>query len=215
MSSTIMRLLICTSLKESNQVSNSITITPTQVGGLKKVFEDLKMRQGKLTIYLEPGIYEGNIECRDNHGSLVIQGNGEYIDCTFLSYQDTLFDNIGMHYFQNCHIIGAVDFICGGGRSFYHVPTITILPNVNSNGKQFITTSKAEKPGDDGSIFVFEDAKFIDKGCNPSSTFLGRPWGPYPNIILQHCETAICPISANKQMWNLQKNSGSIEEVEN
>ncbi|KAG0149591.1 hypothetical protein CROQUDRAFT_88931, partial [Cronartium quercuum f. sp. fusiforme G11] len=67
-----------------------------------------------------------------------------------------------------------------------------------------ITASKADKPGDDGSIFVFEDAKFIDKGCNPSSTFLGRPWGPYPNVILQNRETAIRPISANKQMWDLQ-----------
>ncbi|KAG0149590.1 hypothetical protein CROQUDRAFT_301482 [Cronartium quercuum f. sp. fusiforme G11] len=72
MSSTIMRLLICASLKEFNQVSNTITVSPTQVGGLKKVFEDLKTRQGQLTIYLEPGIYEGNIECRDNHGGMVV-----------------------------------------------------------------------------------------------------------------------------------------------
>ncbi|CAH2041557.1 unnamed protein product [Thlaspi arvense] len=44
-----------------------------------------------------------------------------FYGCTFISVQDTLADLVGRHYFQNCYIEGAVDFIWGGGQSTYQV----------------------------------------------------------------------------------------------
>ena len=41
--------------------------------------------------------------------------------CRMLSYQDTLFDITGRHYYSNCYIEGATDFIFGNALSFYEV----------------------------------------------------------------------------------------------
>lgn len=41
----------------------------------------------------------------------------------FLGGQDTLLDDMGTHYFYQCHIQGSVDFIFGTARSLYEVIT--------------------------------------------------------------------------------------------
>lgn len=44
-----------------------------------------------------------------------------FYGCRILSYQDTLLDDAGNHYFSNCYIEGATDFICGNAASLYEV----------------------------------------------------------------------------------------------
>lgn len=44
-----------------------------------------------------------------------------FYDCTFLGFQDTVYDYDGRHYFKNCTITGAIDFIFGNGQSIYEV----------------------------------------------------------------------------------------------
>ena len=44
-----------------------------------------------------------------------------FYDCRFLGYQDTVLDDTGRHYFRNCFIEGAVDFVAGNGKSIYQV----------------------------------------------------------------------------------------------
>lgn len=39
----------------------------------------------------------------------------------FLGGQDTLLDDMGTHYFFQCHIYGSVDFIFGNAKSLYEV----------------------------------------------------------------------------------------------
>lgn len=41
--------------------------------------------------------------------------------CGFFSLQDTLWDVVGRHYFKDCTINGAVDYIFGAGQSLYQV----------------------------------------------------------------------------------------------
>ena len=55
-----------------------------------------------------------------------------FYDCNFVGYQDTLCDMSGRHYFKDCRIEGAVDFIFGIGQSIYEVnPTPSIsLPSL-------------------------------------------------------------------------------------
>jgi len=45
-------------------------------------------------------------------------------NCSFIGYQDTLFDRSGRHVFKDCYIQGEVDFIYGDGQSYYQVSYI-------------------------------------------------------------------------------------------
>ncbi|XP_021831927.1 putative pectinesterase 11 [Prunus avium] len=44
-----------------------------------------------------------------------------FYGCRILSYQDTLLDDTGRHYYNSCYIEGATDFICGNAASFFEV----------------------------------------------------------------------------------------------
>lgn len=46
-----------------------------------------------------------------------------FYDCRFLSYQDTLLDETGRHYYHGCYIEGATDFIFGTGKALFEVRT--------------------------------------------------------------------------------------------
>ena len=50
-----------------------------------------------------------------------------FFNCGFVGFQDTLWDELGRHYFQGCRIEGAVDFIFGDGQSYYRVLEIDLL----------------------------------------------------------------------------------------
>lgn len=41
--------------------------------------------------------------------------------CRIISYQDTLLDDAGRHYYRNCYIEGGTDFICGSAASLFEV----------------------------------------------------------------------------------------------
>ncbi|KAI5443533.1 hypothetical protein KIW84_012253 [Lathyrus oleraceus] len=54
--------------------------------------------------------------------ALRISGNkAAFYGCSFFGVQDTLYDHKGLHFFKNCFIEGAIDFIFGFGRSLYEV----------------------------------------------------------------------------------------------
>jgi pectinesterase len=44
-----------------------------------------------------------------------------FYDCRFISFQDTLLDATGRHYYRGCYIQGATDFIFGTGKAFFEV----------------------------------------------------------------------------------------------
>lgn len=54
--------------------------------------------------------------------ALKVKGDrGAFYSCRIQSYQDTLLDDSGRHYYNNCYIEGAVDFIFGSAASLYEV----------------------------------------------------------------------------------------------
>lgn len=128
--------------------------------------------------------------------AVALTADGEnhiYGQCSFRGYQDTLYDKFGTHFFDRCHIEGSVDFIFGGGKSFYQSPHISILKSV-SGGKQYITANR------DG-LFVFESAVFKEVDGAPSqSTFYGRAWGSNPVVVFQNSQP---PASLNSAGWSM------------
>ncbi|KAJ6402820.1 hypothetical protein OIU84_014849 [Salix udensis] len=97
-----------------------------------------------------------------------------FYGCRILSYQDTLLDDTGSHYYSNCYIEGATDFICGNSASLFercHLHSI-------STRKGSITAQHRD--------FASENTGFVFLGCKITgvgTTFLGRPWGAYSRVL--------------------------------
>ncbi|KAG4148025.1 hypothetical protein ERO13_D05G260900v2 [Gossypium hirsutum] len=109
-----------------------------------------------------------------------------FFGCRILSYQDTLLDDTGRHYYSNCYIEGAVDFIFGNAASLFercHLHTL-------SEGDASITAQRRESPS--------EETGFTFPGCKITgvrTAVLGRPWGLYSRVIfaLTYMSNVILP----------------------
>lgn len=53
--------------------------------------------------------------------ALVAGDKSAFYRCSFVGIQDTLCDLTGRHYYQDCYIEGALDFIFGQGQSIFEV----------------------------------------------------------------------------------------------
>lgn len=100
-------------------------------------------------------------------------------NCRFLGWQDTIFDQSGRHYYENCYITGHVDFIFGGATSFFE------RCHIHSLRKGYITA--ASTPMENKYGYVFSNCKIT--GESPEAiTYLGRPWRDYANVIFLNTE---------------------------
>ncbi|CAI0551728.1 unnamed protein product [Linum tenue] len=100
-----------------------------------------------------------------------------FYDCGFVGVQDTLWDAAGRHYFSNCYVEGAVDFIFGRGQSFYENAEIKVT------GGGFITAQGREN-ANDPSGFVFSGGR-VEDGAPGVHTLLGRAYRKYSRVIFQ------------------------------
>ncbi|XP_050891756.1 probable pectinesterase 53 [Lathyrus oleraceus] len=110
--------------------------------------------------------------------ALRISGNkAAFYGCSFFGVQDTLYDHKGLHFFKNCFIEGAIDFIFGFGRSLYEECTInSIATNIG-----YITAQKRSSSS--------LDTGFSFKKCEVKGSghiYLGRPWGEYSRVIYSY-----------------------------
>lgn len=55
--------------------------------------------------------------------ALIAGDSSSFYRCSFIGIQDTLCDAWGRHYYEDCYIEGALDFIFGQAQSMYQVPT--------------------------------------------------------------------------------------------
>ncbi|CAL0320939.1 unnamed protein product [Lupinus luteus] len=95
-----------------------------------------------------------------------------FFDCSFIGFQDTLWDVEGRHYFKDCTIEGAIDFIFGYGQSYYE----NCILNASSSG---FVTAQGRSGKNDKSGFVFRGGALIGNG----QTFLGRAYGPFSRVV--------------------------------
>ncbi|KAF2588936.1 hypothetical protein F2Q70_00041473 [Brassica cretica] len=103
--------------------------------------------------------------------------NAAFYGCVIKSYQDTLLDDDGNHYFKNCYIEGATDFICGNASSLYERCHLHSLSPKNGSITAQKRTSATEKSG-----YIFLGCKLTGSGL----TFLGRPWGAYSRVVFAY-----------------------------
>ncbi|KAL2892742.1 putative pectinesterase 11, partial [Bienertia sinuspersici] len=104
----------------------------------------------------------------------VSSDRAEFYACRIISYQDTLLDERGSHFYSNCYIEGGTDFICGNAASVFQKCTIHSVSYHNGAITAQRRTKQEENTG-----FYFIDCKVTGiKSCT-----LGRPWGPYSRVV--------------------------------
>ncbi len=109
--------------------------------------------------------------------ALMANGNRQqFINCRFVSYQDTLYTNTGTQYFKNCYIQGDTDYIFGDATAVFEGCTMN---NVASGTA--VTAPRTPQNTTYGLVFIGGSLT-----ANPTTStvpnnhvYLGRPWGPY------------------------------------
>ncbi|MCL7039197.1 hypothetical protein MKW94_028048 [Papaver nudicaule] len=122
----------------------------------------------------------------------VINGDkSAFYYCGFLGVQDTLFDDNGRHYFKNCFIEGAVDFIMGNGQSIYDNCKIRVLGREEDGGGVGYITAQKRSSDEESSGFVFKGGAVEGTG----KAWLGRAWGSHARVIFSgtHFDNIIIP----------------------
>ena len=101
--------------------------------------------------------------------------------CRFTGFQDTILLNRGRHYFKDCTITGAVDFIFGGATAWFDHCSIECVRD------GYVTA--ASTPPDQAFGFVFADC--VIRMSKPGlKVYLGRPWRPHASTVFLRTEMA-------------------------
>ncbi|XP_010027105.3 probable pectinesterase 67 [Eucalyptus grandis] len=110
--------------------------------------------------------------------AFVAADKAAFYHCAFYSTHNTLFDNKGRHYYDNCYIQGSIDFIFGRGQSVFHSCEIFVIDDKRVAIHGSITAQNRES-ADENSGFVFVKGKVY----GISDVYLGRAKGPYSRVV--------------------------------
>ena len=105
---------------------------------------------------------------------------GEFTNCRFLGWQDTLLASSGKYSFEKCYIEGHVDFIFGAATAYFHDC------DIHAKSAGFITAASTPQEQEFG--FVFDHCRVTVAKLAKGSVFLGRPWRPYASVTWLNCE---------------------------
>ncbi|XP_058745631.1 probable pectinesterase 29 [Vicia villosa] len=104
-----------------------------------------------------------------------------FYSCSFFGVQDTINDDDGRHYYNNCYIQGATDFIYGNGQSLFEACTIYFSTGKSSLHQNGVITAQYRDSPNDPSGFVFKNCSISGTGY---MTELGRAMGAYARVII-------------------------------
>ncbi|XP_060194420.1 putative pectinesterase 11 [Lycium barbarum] len=126
--------------------------------------------------------------------ALRVEGDkAAFLGCRIRSYQDTLLDDVGRHYYKNCYIEGDTDFICGNAASLFEKCHLHSLSQTNGA----ITAQHRQSPQ--------ENTGFTFNGCKITgvkSAILGRPWGAYARVIFAQTYMSSIILPNGWEDWN-------------
>jgi pectinesterase len=113
--------------------------------------------------------------------------------CRFLGWQDTILTNRGRQYFEDCTIVGAVDFIFGAATAYFE------RCHIRCAGTGYITA--ASTPDSQPYGYVFSHCTIT--GDAPTvKTYLGRPWRDYAQTVFLNTEMSDVVLPAGWHNWN-------------
>ncbi|KAK6133017.1 hypothetical protein DH2020_033227 [Rehmannia glutinosa] len=124
----------------------------------------------------------------------------------FIGSQDTLLDENGTHYFLQCFIQGAVDFIFGYARSLYKECTISVT------GYPYSITAHSRNSANEDTGFSFVNCTVSGDG----PIYLGRAWGDYSRVIYSYCEFDIDVLPEGWSDWGIPARDSAVagEQIE-
>jgi pectinesterase len=128
-----------------------------------------------------------------------------FLNCRFLGWQDTILTNRGRHYFRDCYVEGAVDFIFGAATAYFDRCHITCV------GDGYITA--ASTPAAEAFGFVFSRCQ-IDGASPGVHTYLGRPWRDYARVVFLNTQMTdvVRPVGWNN--WSKPEREKTARYVE-
>ncbi|XP_047321116.1 probable pectinesterase 29 [Impatiens glandulifera] len=129
----------------------------------------------------------------------IIGDKAAFYRCGFYGFQDTLWDVQGRHYFKQCSIQGAVDFIFGAGQSLYEKCTISVITR-GLKGMAGYITAQGRTSAKDTNGFVFKDCNVVGNGL----VYLGRPWRDYARVIFYNTSLPSIVVPEGWHNWNTQ-----------
>ncbi|PON86013.1 Pectinesterase, Tyr active site [Trema orientale] len=134
--------------------------------------------------------------------SLRVSGDkAAFYNCRILSYQDTLLDDSGRHYFNNCYIEGAVDFIFGNAASLFEKCHLH-----SSSERDGAITAQRRLSSTENTGFTFLGCKITGDGA----TFLGRPWGAFSRVVFAYSFMSSVIIPQGWNDWGDQATHSSV-----
>ncbi|KAL9224550.1 hypothetical protein vseg_000574 [Gypsophila vaccaria] len=100
-----------------------------------------------------------------------------FIACKFLGAQDTLYDQVGRHYYKDCYIEGTVDFIFGNALSLFEGCEVHAIAR-----KLGAVTAQGRHSMLDDTGFSFVNCRVTGSGI----LYLGRAWGPFSRVVFAY-----------------------------
>ncbi|XVF05935.1 hypothetical protein REPUB_Repub06bG0004800 [Reevesia pubescens] len=142
--------------------------------------------------------------------ALINADKAAFYRCGFVSVQDTLTDSQGRHYFENCYIQGAYDFIWGYGRSIYQSCIINVTTSLQGRGMTGYITAQGRSNSIENSGFVFKYCSII--GNVPA--YLGRAYRQYARVLFYRTRMSNIIVSKGWSAWNYVGKENSIVYAE-
>lgn len=140
--------------------------------------------------------------------ALALRVDGDRVvfrNCTFLGWQDTILCNRGRHYFVDCTIRGATDYIFGAATAYFERCELICA------GNGYITA--ASTPREQPFGFVFSGCRIRGESAD-ASTFLGRPWRDYAAVAFINCEMSEVVKTAGWHNWSKPERERTVRYAE-
>lgn len=131
--------------------------------------------------------------------AVAVQVNGDraaFYECGFVSVQDTVSDLSGRHYYKNCVVQGAIDFIFGYGFTVFEGCELRTVKLPTGRSPGFIT-AQGRNIHNSSSAFVFKSCSV--GGITP--VYLGRGWRTYAQVVFYRTSMSDVVIPRGWEAW--------------